>query len=1039
MRGGDHDGYARLVFDWGKNVPYTVTHDNGKLIIKFGQAGTVDAASLKAALAKNVTNLSVVSTSPLAIAITIPAGAKTQDVQVGGRVLVDVYDPPGSAPTKEPKAASAVKVAPSAPPVKTPAPKQATVKPPAKPEVVAKAEVKPVTKETPPSLTTPVAAAPVASASPPSDAQTSSSPFTPETAKNAQDAAAPPRSNLISISSINASGLAVFSRGGKIYIVNDQNDMLSAPQISGPDANQLAPMESAALDNGKVFRLNALNGAVIKGQGGGLLWRVMTPTTPTKAPPIGPGRLVAPEPAPTTAKKDDANSPPAPDPSRGGTLVWPLKEARQVLDVEDPLTGKILKIVTVLNAKEYTGPGHKFVDFDVLDSVVGMVILPKVDDLSVKIVDGDVEITRPGGLALTEEKDLETILAMAKNSVDPGPQGTAKRIFDFKNWRMGGEELLDENRNVVLNDSGQKEGTDKVEGLLTLAKMYLSNGMWAEAKGFLDLAEDILPELIQNPAFTAMHGAAEALGLESESAFADLSEDVLKPFPEVGYWRAFALADLGDWQQANEVMPQDLFILSDYPTVIRTKLSLVLAEVALRSGDTARGEQLLGFVDEDAAHLSPQDKAASDYLKGEAARQNKKIDDTIKYWKPLTMGRDPLYRAKAGLALTRLLVDQKKMKGPEAIDNLERLRYAWRGDDLESQIAYWLGKTYFENGDYVKGLTIMRDAASFSGDTDIGKRISAEMMDVFTKLFLGPDLDKISALDAAALHDQYADLIPKGPDGFKIIERLAERMVKADLLDKASELLQSEIDSQQDIPEAYRIATRLAAIDILDEQPGKAVTVLDKAADLYSKLPPEMKTPERALEVPLLRARALSKEDRSDQALALLKTQPQTPDVDNLRADIAWHAAYWDEASDALQNVILDRNISLTRPPSTENAALILQRAVALNLSGDRVGLAVLREKYKDVMAQTDKAHIFEVITRPRESAALADRDTLMGIVSEVDLFKDFLNNYKAEGQAPATPAANAPAAPAAAAAPTAAPADGATTPAAPAAPPATK
>jgi hypothetical protein len=133
--------------------------------------------------------------------------------------------------------------------------------------------------------------------------------------------------------------------------------------------------------------------------------------------------------------------------------------------------------------------------------------------------------------------------------------------------------------------------------------------------------------------------------------------------------------------------------------------------------------------------------------------------------------------------------------------------------------------------------------------------------------------------------------------------------------------------------------------------------------------------------------------------------------VNKLRADIAWHAGYWDEAAQALENVIIDRNISLTRPLNEADTAVILQRAVALNLANDRVGLAAVREQFLDAMAQTDKAKVFEVVTRPRQSAALADRNTLLGIVSEVDLFKDFLDTYRSE-PAPAAPAtaANAPA-----------------------------
>lgn len=74
---------------------------------------------------------------------------------------------------------------------------------------------------------------------------------------------------------------------------------------------------------------------------------------------------------------------------------------------------------------------------------------------------------------------------------------------------------------------------------------------------------------------------------------------------------------------------------------------------------------------------------------------------------------------------------------------------------------------------------------------------------------------------------------------------------------------------------------------------------------------------------------------------------------------------------------------------------LILQRAVALNLSGDRIGLANLREKFAEAMSQTNKARLFDVVTRPRKNAGLADRETLLSTVSEVDLFADFLNSYR--------------------------------------------
>ncbi|MCB1581176.1 MAG: hypothetical protein KDJ32_09875, partial [Alphaproteobacteria bacterium] len=304
-------------------------------------------------------------------------------------------------------------------------------------------------------------------------------------------------------------------------------------------------------------------------------------------------------------------------------------------------------------------------------------------------------------------------------------------------------------------------------------------------------------------------------------------------------------------------------------------------------------------------------------------------------------------------------------------------------------------RTYFEDGQYLKGLKIMRDAVSYDVGTPLGQRVAAEMADMFSDLFMGDDLDKVSPMDSIALYDEFKELVPLDERGNQIIERLAEHLASADLLTRAGDLLQYQLDHRLQGADIYRIGVRLAAIRLLDNMPDKALAALNIAAAKLEELPEEMRTPRRYHDISLLRARALSRKGRPDQALALLGDLERTPDMNRLRADIAWTAGYWDDAAEALDDVIVDQNISLTRPLDDENTALLLQRAVSLNLAGDRIALANMREKYSDLMAQTEKAKVFEVITRPRQSGALADRETLLSVVSEVNLFEEFLNTYK--------------------------------------------
>ncbi len=127
----------------------------------------------------------------------------------------------------------------------------------------------------------------------------------------------------------------------------------------------------------------------------------------------------------------------------------------------------------------------------------------------------------------------------------------------------------------------------------------------------------------------------------------------------------------------------------------------------------------------------------------------------------------------------------------------------------------------------------------------------------------------------------------------------------------------------------------------------------------------------------------------------MLENVPKSRDSQRLRADIAWQAGYWDDAAESLDAVIIDYEISPADDLSKVQADIILNRAISLSLADDRISLLNLRKKYLSQMRDTYKAHQFEVITRPRGTSVLADRETLLSAVSEVDLFKDFLDSYR--------------------------------------------
>ncbi len=616
-----------------------------------------------------------------------------------------------------------------------------------------------------------------------------------------------------------------------------------------------------------------------------------------------------------------------------------------------------------------------------------------MDDLIIEKTDQGVEIYRKNGLALTSASDFQLekeAKAKAKEGTETIKLSRDDYIYDFQNWQLGGLKALADNESLILSSAPGLIKSEQAESFLTLAKMYLANGMGAEAVGFLDMATELLPELARNPDYKAILGASHALNGHYEQAFKILGDPKISDKQDVRFWRTFALAKLQDWQQAETLLPATFAAMRTYPTEVTAPLALMLGESALRAGDLKRWSELSSILRDNKADLRPHYLAAYQYLEGESLRQNNKLDETIKIWSDLAEGKDDLYKVKAGLALTRLEREERDLPVSEAVDRLEKIRFSWRGDDLEAQVNYWLGRIYFEYKDYVKGLNIMRDAASFATGPHLGQKVTAEMTQEFSNLFLGEDLKTIAAPEAAALYDRYSELIPGGEKGDTIARNLAERLLKANLYQKSAELLSYQLNNRLKGADAYNVAVRLSGIYLLDNKPDEAMDALSKAKDISAN-DPSLATKENIERLTLIEAQIMAQNNQPAQALAMLEEKISTPQINKLRADIAWKSGFWEDAAVALSDIIEDEIGVIVDTVNAEQADLIMRRAVALSLAGDRIRLGAMRKKYTPAINKTDKAKVFEVITRPRRGGELADRDTLMSIVSEVDLYEGFL------------------------------------------------
>lgn len=964
VRTGVHEDYTRLVVDWEQRTDYEVNRTAaGTLTLRFDRAASVSLSGVQ----ENEDILDVRRLSdagqPLILAVQMPPGRDFRHFRVGSKVVLDILLPPGQKRTvqtprqQKPEQVADSKPAVSAPP--EPAEKPVTESSP-KAMPVEEVEAQPVEEE---------------SREKPQDGDKKLS--------TVEEAAADFDAHVIEVSMTESVGMSVFERNGWLWMVMDRANVNVPPQIEGPESEKFPAFERMDLKGGVAFRLK-LPGEkkpFIYAEGGGLIWRVIL--TPVE-------RTITPVPMERSFEQGEY--------VRGGRIIWPLKYVTKKLDIVDPAVGDTLTTVTVEQADQFAGYERRLAEFDTLQSIAGLTVKPKALDLKVDINSKGVEITRPDGLALSRVKDVNRrrIREQVQNVHMEELMGREKgnemrRIFDFDRWMMGGLQALDENQKILLATLADKDRQGRVQDLLSLAKMNLANDRGQEALGYLAFALSELPAIEKSPEYKALRGASYALAGKYDPALRDLNDPALEEYSELDYWRAYTLAWLGDWQQAVETAPDSFSVLITYPQRLLEKIGLKLAEVALRDGDVPRAEAILSVLQKDSKSLWPWTKAGISYLKGEAHRQSGEYDRARELWEPLTRGKDDYYRARAGLALALLDHVTNNASLEESIDRLEGLRYAWRGDELEAHINFLLGKLYIEQDRYLKGFTILRDAASMSPDTDVSREITAYMKEAFKNIFFHEK--DLSALDAVSVYEEFRELTPTGDEGNRLVQSLAERLVEADLLDRAAAILQHQVDFRLEGPEKADVAVRLAAIYLLDRDPDKALAALNTAEETYKSIGG---ADDKLREVRLLRARALSQKDMAEEALALLGEMSTANDVNRLRADIAWNARLWEDAAEALHDLILDEALDLGRPLSREQAELILNRAVALNLASNRVALANMRKRYGEAMKKTPRARLFDIITRQRKTAIMADRQTIESIVSEVDMFKDFLESYKA-------------------------------------------
>ena len=753
-------------------------------------------------------------------------------------------------------------------------------------------------------------------------------------------------------------GAAVYRRGENIWVVFDRHAQLDLIPLREQGAPLLDRVEQLPISGATVLRMRADPSVAPVVKLEGFTWVVDF-------------RLQQFPPRVQAEIRAEA------DPDIGPKLLFPTANPGNLVTVPDPDVGDTLLVATYRDPGIGVAGTRTYPEFRVLESAQGVVVEPQGDDVLFERSFDGFTVSGTDGLhisAISPEAPVST----AQNF-------SARRLFNFEEWIRGGPGDYLAGEYALLASVTEVPEEKRNDARLDLVRFYAARDRGAEATGVLDVVESEQESYFKKADARALRGVVRALNNDLEDARQDLSDPRLDGFAEAALWRGAVLAKLGDWKQAADQFKVADSILRDYPYPLKAKLGLLRVETALSTRDLRTASSWLDELDLAVDQLTRGQYAELRYHQGRVAHAGKDLDLAKDFWAELIDGNDLKYAARAEYLTINSELRQGDITDDEVIDRLERLRFKWRGDDFEFNVLRRLGQVYVDKGDYFNGLSTWRLAVTYFAEDAAAKELAHDMTDLFRRLYIEGEADKMPPLRALALYDEFRELTPSGSDGDLLIELLAARLVDVDLLERAANLLEQQVEFRLQGEERARVGAKLAFIKILDNDPLGAVEALNKTE--FPQIERELEDDRRRLQ-----AKANYELDRDDEAIKLLAGDT-SDEADILRQDIYRKAENWTEAAKVLQRLSGDPPEEGEEIPEP-NARHVVNWAVALKLDKDDAGLAQIRELYGPAMNISPFRDVFNYIVAPNDQGGASLQASLQQLAGG-DGFNAFMENYR--------------------------------------------
>ncbi|PWC42573.1 hypothetical protein [Azospirillum sp. TSO22-1] len=475
----------------------------------------------------------------------------------------------------------------------------------------------------------------------------------------------------------------------------------------------------------------------------------------------------------------------------------------------------------------------------------------------------------------------------ARHAPPPPPRPIGP--FDFAAW--AGDDFRT-TRTALEQAVNAAQGAQRVDASIALARFHLARAMLEEGRGALESAGSFGPTADQRfqlsvlaDAFRTLDGTADPAG----SLFATVPPGNAA---DHHVWRAATLAPTR-WSAAKEGLPIALRRLLSYPADLRNRLLLVLAEAASVDDAQALNMIIMEMITVDGA-------ASADgqirYFRGRLSELQKQPDAALDHYGHAAESPGPFGR-RAQVRSVELRRGLARLDDAGAIRELEALRYAWRGDSIETEALAALGDAYTRAGRTeaaldVFGMIAQRFGATARGLAALGA--GRTLLDAVVTALEDRPPDDPAAL---GLHVRYGALIAKvDKERPALRRRLARLLTRGGFTVEAARSLHALAEEAQG-EERAGIGADLAQVLVAAGRGAEALEVLARTAA------PGGDTPALAEERALLRAEALADEGDTVRAIDAVRGLTGTRAM-RARARILFQAGEWTAARSALADLV---------------------------------------------------------------------------------------------------------------------------------------